>query len=173
MLLGRRAFASQRVPVCLPATLVDSSSFCFATCVCLSACGFGRLVELLLRNVCLSVCHNSLHKLCLRPKIDSRRLQNRPSEPAKSTLGGSQIDPRSPWGGPGAPESAQEPPKSAPRAPKSAPRAPKSAPRAAQERPGGSQDASQGAPGAWGDHFDAYKFEERAFRERAVARLAR
>ena len=36
--LGRRAFASQRVSIRLPATRVDSSSFCFATCVCLSAC---------------------------------------------------------------------------------------------------------------------------------------
>ena len=43
LLLGRRVFASQRVPVCLPATLVDSSSFCFATCVCQSACDSSRL----------------------------------------------------------------------------------------------------------------------------------
>ena len=38
LMLGRRALASQRVSIRLPATRVDSSTVCFATCVCLSAC---------------------------------------------------------------------------------------------------------------------------------------
>ena len=41
---------------CKSVLTIDSSSFCFATCVYLFACDSGRLVEPLLRNVCLSVC---------------------------------------------------------------------------------------------------------------------
>ena len=108
LLLGRRAFASQRVPVCLPATLVDSSSFCFATCVCLCASD--------------SVC-----ALWLRPKIGTQA--------PKSTLGGSKIDLRSPWGAPGAPKSAQEP--------QERPRAPQERPKSAQERAKSGQERPQ------------------------------
>ena len=157
LLLGRRAFASQRVPVCLAATLVDSSSFCFATCVCQSACDSGRLGS---TRCCVdrrSELVEPANRSRVARKSVARRLQNRPpsasqsslrrpknrcSEGPKSTLGGSKIEPissRTLRGSPGAP---QERPKSVPRRLKSAPRAPKSAPRVAQERQGGAQDAS-------------------------------
>ena len=92
-----------------------------------------------------------------------QRVQNRPLEGQKSTLGGSKIEsrssrnvkkrPRAPQERPkclprapkSVPRAPQERPKSLPRAPKSAPRAPKSAPRAAQERPETPQRAL-GAP---------------------------
>ena len=169
LLLGRRVFASQRVPVCLPATLVDSSSFCFATCVCQSACDSGRLGS---TRCCVdrrSELVEPANRSRVARKSVARRLQNRPPsasqsslqrpknrrpEGLKSTLGGSKIEPRSPRtlrGSPGAsqerPKTPQERPKSAPERPKTAQERPKSGPRAAQERPGGSQDASQGAPG--------------------------
>ena len=97
----RRAFASQRVSVRLPATRVDSSSFCFATCVCLSAC-------------------DTVRALWLRPKIDTQRLQNRPSE---------------------GPKSSQDRPGTS----RSGPERPKSVPRASQERPRGSQERHKSA----------------------------
>ena len=170
LLLGRRVFVSQRVPVCLPATLVDSSSFCFATCVCQPACDSGRLGS---TRCCVdrrSELVEPASRWRVARKSVARRLQNRPPsasqsslrrpknrcpEDPKSTLGGSKIEPRSPRTLRGPPGAPQERPKSVPRrfksvprASKSAPRAPKSAPRAAQERPGGSQDASRGAPGS-------------------------
>ena len=107
---------SSSLSVRLVATRVDSSSFCFAICVCLSAC-------------------DSVRALCLRPKIDTQRLQNRPQnrplEGPKSTSehhGRSRSSQR-PL------RTVQEPPKSAPRAPKIAQEPPKSAPREPQERP--------------------------------------
>ena len=199
LLLGRRAFASQRVPVCLPATLVDSSSFCFATCVCQSACDSGRLGS---TRSCVDR-RSELVELASRWRVArksvARRLQNRPPsasqsslrrpknrrpEGLKSTLGGSKIEPRSPRTLRGPPGAPQERPKSVPRrlknvprAPQSALRPPKSGPRAAQERPKSAQEGPKtplkALRGALGDHFDARKLEKRAFRERSVARLAR
>ena len=121
----------------------------------------------------------------LRPlQIDARRVQNRPSEAPKSTLRGFKIDLRSPRQVKKRPRSVPAASKSVPRAPKSAPRAPKSAPRASQERPKSVPERPKSAlesvktplkalRGALRDHFDAYKLEKRAFRERSVARLAR
>ena len=160
LLLGRRVFASQRVPVCLPATLVDSSSFCFATCVCQSACDSGRLgstrccvdrrSELVEPASRWRVARKSVaRRLQNRPPSASqsslRRPQNRCPEGPKSTLGGSKIEPissRTLRGSPGAP---QERPKSVPRRLKSAPRAPKSVPRVSQERPKSGQQRPESA----------------------------
>ena len=63
--------------------------------------------ELYLQNQSTSASQTSL-----------RRLQNRRPEGLKSTLGGSKIEPRSPWGLRGPPGAPQERPKSAPRATK-------------------------------------------------------
>ena len=87
-----------------------------------------------------------------------RRDENPCLQVPKSTLWSSKIEPRSTWGRPGAPKSAQERPKSDPRASeerpksaqerpksaqersKSAPRAPQERPRAPQEHPGATQE---------------------------------
>ena len=115
------------------------------------------------------------------------RPENRCPESAKSTPGGSKIEPksllfRSPCNpnSPGAAKSVQEPPKSTPRAPKSAPRAPQERPRAPKERPSAPQERPKSAQegpktplkalrGALGDHFDVLSSKK----ERSVARLAR
>ena len=125
-------------------------SFCFATCVCPSAC-------------------DTVRALWWRLKIDTQRLQNRPSEGSKSSQnrpGTSRSCPERPKSVPSASQerprapqersksaqerhkSAQERPKSAQERPKSVPRAPQERPRAPQERPGECQDAAQGAPGS-------------------------
>ena len=79
----------------------------------------------------------------------TQRVQNRPSEAPKSTLGGSRIEPRSPRRGPGAAKSSPGVPQSVPRASqerlKSAPRAPKSVPRAPKSVPGGPQEGPKKA----------------------------
>ena len=140
LLIGRRVFASQRVPVCLPATLVDSSSFCFATCVCQSACDSGRLGS---TRCCVdrrSELVEPASRWRVARKSVARRLQNRPPsasqsslrrakircpEGPNSTLGGSKIEPRSPRTLRGSPGASQERPKSVPRRLKNAPRAPR------------------------------------------------
>ena len=199
LLLGRRVFASQRVPVCLPATLVDSSSFCFATCVCQSACDSGRLGS---TRCCVdrrSELVEPASRWRVARKSVARRLQNRPPsasqsslrrpknrcpEGPKSTLGGSKIEPRSPRTLRGSPGAPQERPKSVPRASQDASRAPQERPRAPQERPRAPQERPKSAKEgpktplktlqrALEDHFDACKVEKRAFRERSVARLGR
>ena len=137
LLLGRRVFASQCVPVCLPATLVDSSSFCFATCVCQSACDSGRLGS---TRSCVdrrSELVEPASRWRVARKSVARRLQNRPPSASrsslrrrtnrclkgpKSTLGGSKIEPRSPRTLRGPPRELQEPPKRVPRAPRKGPR---------------------------------------------------
>ena len=191
LLLGRRVFASQRVPVCLPATLVDSSSFCFATCVCQSACDSGRLGS---TRSCVdrrSELVEPANRSRVARKSVARRLQNRPPsasqsslrrpknrcpEGPKSTLGGSKIEPRSPRTLREPPGAPQERPKSVPRRLKSAPRAPKSAPGAPQESPKSAQVGPKRPPKApqraLGDHLEGSKVEKSVFRRRYVARLA-
>ena len=151
LLLGRRAFASQRVSVCLPATLVDSSSFCFATCVCQSACDSGRLGS---TRCCVdrrSELVEPASRWRVARKSVARRLQNRPPsasqsslrrpknrcpEGPKSTLGGSKSSQYRL----GRSEDPPERPKSVPRASQDASRAPQERPRAPQERPRASQE---------------------------------
>ena len=110
-------------------------------------------------------------------KIHPRRHQNPPS-------GGSKIHPKSlqkvqerprrksfpKVSHLGRPKTPQERPESAPRAHQGRPRAPQERPKSAQEGP---KTLLKALRGALGDHFDAYKLEKRAFRERSVARLAR
>ena len=170
---------------------VRSSSFCFATCVCQSACDSGRLGS---TRCCVdrrSELVEPASRWRVARKSVARRLQNRPPsasrsslrrpknrcpEGSKSTLGGSKIEPGSPRKLRGPPGAPQERPKrvprglkSAPRASKSAPRAPKSAPRAPQQRPKSAQEGPktplQALWGALGDHFDACELEQIAFRE--------
>ena len=163
LLLGRRVFASQRVPVCLPATLVDSSSFCFATCVCQSACDSGRLGS---TRCCVdrrSELVEPASRWRVARKSVARRLQNRPPsasqsslrrpknrcpEGPKSTLGGSKIEPRSPRTLRGPPGAPQERPKSVPRASQDASRAPQERPRAPQDRPRAPQERPKSGPRA-------------------------
>ena len=139
LLIGRRVFASQSVPVCLPATLVDSSSFCFATCVCQSACDSGRLGS---TRSCVdrrSELVEPANRSRVARKSVARRLQNRPPsasqsslrrpknrcpEGLKSTLGGSKSSQDHPG-------RSEDPPKH----PKSVPRASQDASRTSQERP--------------------------------------
>ena len=106
-----------------------SSSFCFATCVCLCASD--------------SVC-----ALWLRPKIHTLRLQNRPSEGPKSSQdrpGTSRSGPERPKSVPSAsqerPRASQEPPKSAQERPKSVQERPKSRSRAPRDAPETRRDA--------------------------------
>ena len=132
-----------------------SSSFCFATCVCLSASDMVRALW---------------------------RLENPALEAPKWTLWGLKIQSRSPQGGPGAPKSAQELSKSGPRAAQERPKSAqerqerlKSSPRAPQERPRGSQSSPMSPPktsrGGLGDHFDTQELEKSDFRRRSVAQL--
>ena len=113
-----------------------------------------------------------------------QRPKNRCPEGSKCTLGGSKIEPRSPWTLRGPPGAPQERPQSVPRASQDASRAPQERPRAPQERPRAPQERPKSAKEgpktplktlqrALGDHFDACKVEKRAFRERSVARLGR
>ena len=86
LLLGRRVFASQRVLVCLPATLVDSSSFCFATCVCQSACDSSRLGS---TRSCVdrrSELVEPASRWRVARKSVARRLQNRSPSASQSSL---------------------------------------------------------------------------------------
>ena len=125
LLIVRRVFASQRVPVCLPATLVDSSSFCFATCVCLPA----TLVD---------------SSSCVDPSSMWKFVALVASEERKSIPGGTKIDPLELQNRAkidlGAPRSAQERPRAPQKRPKSDQRAPQERPRAPQERPRAPQE---------------------------------
>ena len=156
LLLGRRVFASQRVPVCLPATLVDSSSFCFATCVCQSACDSGRLGSTRScvdrRSELVEPANRSQVSRKALAKSTPKRFAKQLAETQKSTSGGPKIHsgrvqnrakiaqdaPRIPRSIPRAsqerPKTPQERPKSAPERPKTAQEPPKSGPRATQER---------------------------------------
>ena len=150
---------------------VRSSGFCFATCVCLSACGSGRLVKLLLRNACLSVCLQlestrpvfaSLASLSrVTRKSAPNRFPNRFSEGEKSMPRGPKIDARRAQNRPpgvqnrakialGAPVAPRRLPgaaRSDPKTPKSAPKAPQEHPKSAQERPKSVPRAPQERPG--------------------------
>ena len=130
----RRAFASQRVSVCLPEVRVDSSSFCFATCVCLPA----TRVD----SSSFSSQGGGLTSIPRGSKIDCRSAEN-PVKIVQECQEAAQSVPRASQEGPkclprapkSAPRAPQERPKSAPRAPKSAPERPKSRSRAPRDAP--------------------------------------
>ena len=175
----RTAFrAMSRVGLCfatcvsLSATRMDSSSFCFATClcICLRLGSIRRSVASQRAYVCLAATRIDSAR---RARNRNFRVQDRPPERPKSTLGGSKIDLRSvqnrPWEGLKStserhggsmvlPEASKSPPrtpqerhKSAQERPTAPQELPKSPPRATQWRPRVPQEVSQGAlEGAWG-----------------------
>ena len=74
-----------------------------------------------------------------------QRPKNRCPEGSKCTLGGSKIEPRSPWTLRGPPGAPRERPQSVPRASQDASRAPQERPRAPQERPRAPQERPKSA----------------------------
>ena len=127
-------------------------SFCFATCVCPSAC-------------------DTVRALWWRLKIDTQRVQNRPSEGSKSSQnrpGTSRSAPERPKS---VPRGSQEGPRAPQERPKSAPRASQERPRAPQERPRAPQEPLKSAlrrpKDPSGRHFEASKLEKATFEDDA------
>ena len=134
--------------VWLSACNCNSASFYFVPSVCLSACDSGRLVELLLRNVCLPVCLSACDsgrlgstRCCVDRCSELVELANRSrvarSRPCDSFASRSQVACKS------APNRF---PNRFAEEEKSMPGSPKIDARRAQNRPPGGQKSSQDRP---------------------------